>query len=444
MSQKETKTKAHRRKVVIIGAGFGGLSAAKTLCGAPVDVVVIDRTNHHLFQPLLYQVATAGLSPADIAAPVRALLGRERNVRVVLGEVERIEVANRQVCANGRVFDYDYLILAAGARHSYFGHHEWRRYAPGLKTLEDALDLRRRILLSFELAENAMHPIDRSRYLTFVVVGAGPTGVEMAGAISELARHTLRQQFKNINPLEARIVLVEGGPRVLPGFDTKLSQKALVHLGELGIEVRLNTAVSDVDETGVVAGGERIASATVVWAAGNEASPLTRLIGTETDRVGRLKVDSFLHPPQHPEIFVIGDNAHCLGADGKPLPGVSPVAIQQGKWAAKAIMNHLRGKQPKPFSYFDKGSMATIGRHAAVAQIGPLKFGGFLAWLGWLFVHLIFLVGFRNRLFVLLQWAYAYITFRRGARLITGEVPGFFRHQKAPPELSGQEGATVQ
>lgn len=419
----EKKTEKTRPRIVIIGAGFGGLSAAKALRRAPADVVVIDRTNHHLFQPLLYQVATAGLSPADIAAPVRALLGKERNIRVVLAEAEEIDPAARVVRAGGREFPYDFLVLAAGARHSYFGHPEWEKHAPGLKTLDDALDLRRRILAAFELAENSSDPESRARLMTFVVVGAGPTGVEMAGAVAELARHTLKRQFRSINPAEARVVLVEGGPRVLPSFDPRLSEKALAHLGQLGVTVRLNSAVSLVDEGGVVAGGERIAAATVVWAAGNEASPLARMIGTETDRAGRLIVDSHLHPPGHPEIFVIGDNAHCPGPDGKPLPGVSPVAIQQGRWAAKAILAAMRGRTTGPFSYFDKGSMATIGRHAAVAQIGPLKFGGFPAWLGWLFVHLIFLVGFRNRLFVLLQWAYAYFTFRRGARLITGRIP---------------------
>lgn len=409
------------KKVVIIGAGFGGLSAARTLSGKPVEVTLIDRTNHHLFQPLLYQVATAGLSPADIAKPTRAILSDAKNVRVVMGEVHSIDPATRSVHTTDADYDYDFLIVAAGARHSYFGHPEWEKFAPGLKKIEDALDIRRRLLLSFEAAEKAADPAERAKALTFVVVGAGPTGVEMAGSISELARHTLARDFRRIDPKQARVILVDAMQRVLPTFPEDLSAKALQHLHQLQVDVRLQEKVVGVSEEGVTLESGEIPARTVVWAAGNEASPLgASLADAGRDRAGRVSVQPDLSLDGHPEVFVIGDMASFTHQTGKPLPGVSPVALQQGRQAARNILLGLEGGKTEPFEYLDKGYMATIGRNKAVADLHFVRFGGLLAWLAWLLVHLLFLVGFRNRFAVLFHWIWGYVTYGKGARLITG------------------------
>jgi NADH dehydrogenase len=414
--------KASLPVVVIIGGGFAGLSAAKALAGAPVNVILIDRSNHHLFQPLLYQVATAELSPADIAQPIRAILRDQANVRVILDEVQQINPESREVITGDLTFKYDYLIVAAGARHHYFGHDEWEDQAPGLKSIKDALEIRRRVLLAFEVAEKAKTDEERKQALTFVIVGAGPTGVEMAGAISELARFTLRRDFRQIDPTEARVILVEAAPRVLPPFDPGLSESALRQLQELHVEVLLNSAVTRLAEGEVDINQQVIKARTVIWAAGNKASPLAAMLGGEVDRQGRAKVNPDLTIPGHPEIQAIGDMMATTFDGGKPVPGVSPAAMQAGRHASANIKRQLKGEQPVPWKYFDKGSMATIGRYKAVADFAGMKFGGHIAWLAWLFVHLIFLIGFRNRVFVFWQWTWAHVNFAKGARLITGTV----------------------
>lgn len=414
--------KASLPVVVIIGGGFGGLCAAKEFRDKPVEVILIDRSNHHLFQPLLYQVATAGLSPADIAQPIRAILRNQKNVTVVLDEVREIRPDTHEVVTADITFRYDYLIVAAGARHHYFGNEGWETLAPGLKSLEDAVELRRRILLAFEVAEKARTPEERQQAMTFVVVGAGPTGVEMAGAISELARHTLRRDFRRINPADARVLLVEAGPRVLSTFAPEISESGLRQLQDLHVEVLLNSAVTRLAEGEVDINQQVIPTRTVVWAAGNKASPLAAMLGGETDRQGRIKVNPDLTIPGRPEIQAIGDMIAATFDGGKPVPGVSPAAMQAGRHAAQNVLRQLDGRPAEPWRYFDKGSMATIGRNAAVAQIGPLKFGGLLAWLAWVFVHLLFLLGFRNRAAVFLQWVWAYLTYGKGARLISGRA----------------------
>ena len=414
--------KASLPVVVIIGGGFAGLSAAKELAQAPVKVVLIDRSNHHLFQPLLYQVATAELSPADIAQPIRGILRNQANVRVILDEVRQINPESREVITEDLTFKYDYLIVAAGARHHYFGHDEWEDQAPGLKSIKDALEIRRRVLLSFEVAEKANTDEERKQALTFVIVGAGPTGVEMAGAISELARFTLRRDFRHIDPTSARVILVEAAPRVLPPFDPALSESALRQLKELEVEVLLNSAVTRLADGEVDVNQQVIKTRTVIWAAGNKASPLAAMLGGEIDRQGRVKVNPDLTIPGRPEIQAIGDMIAATYDGGKPVPGVSPAAMQAGRHAAKNIERQLRGEPPIPWSYFDKGSMATIGRYKAVASVAGMKFSGHLAWLAWVFVHLIFLIGFRNRVFVFWQWAWAHLNYEKGARLITGSV----------------------
>ncbi len=408
-------------KVVIAGAGFGGLTAAKTLAGVSCDVTVLDRSNHHLFQPLLYQVATAALSPAQIAQPVRHILKEAQNVTVAMAEITQIDLEGRRVVAADGVYPYDYLILATGARHSYFGHPEWEKHAPGLKSIDDALEIRRRLLLAFEDAEKTDDEAVRKAALTFVVIGAGPTGVEMAGSIAEVARYTMMQDFRRIDPSQAKVYLLDAAPRVLPSFAESRSERAAQQLRKVGVEVRTGTGVKEVTPQGVQLEGEFIASRTVVWAAGNAASPLGGQLGTERDRAGRVQVEPDLSIVGHPEVFVIGDLA-CFThqPDGKPLPGVSPVAMQQGRRAAKNILASIEGRERKPFKYFDKGSMATIGRNAAVADVRGLRMHGFSAWLAWLFVHLVFLIGFRNRVLVLIQWFWSYLNFYRGARLITG------------------------
>ena len=407
-----------RPQVVIIGGGFGGLSAAKALEDAPVDVVLLDRSNHHLFQPLLYQVATAGLSPADIAQPIRAILRDQENVTVVLDEVTRIEPTTREVVTPDLRLPYDYLIVAAGASHAYFGHDDWEPLAPGLKTIEDATEIRRRVLLAFEVGEKSRNPGELASALTFVVVGGGPTGVEMAGSISELARFTLRRDFRRINPAHARVILIEAGPRLLPSFSKEISESARKQLEHLRVEVRLGAPVTKLTDGEVHVGGSVIPTLTVVWAAGNKASPLATMLAAETDRAGRVKVLPDLTIPGHPEIQAVGDMISATYADGKPVPGVSPAAMQAGRHAAQNILRQLRGLPTETWKYFDKGSMATIGRNAAVAEIRNFRFSGFPAWLAWAFVHLFFLIGFRNRSAVFLQWIWAYFSFSKGARLI--------------------------
>jgi NADH dehydrogenase len=405
--------------VVIVGAGFGGLEAAKLLIDEPVRMTVIDRTNHHLFQPLLYQIATAALSPADIAAPIRGILGRCKNTEVMLAEVKSVNVETRSVNTGEREIHYDYLILATGARHSYFGHDEWEKLAPGLKSLEDAIEIRRRLLLAFEYAEKITDEAAKKAAMTFVIIGGGPTGVEMAGAIAEIARYTLAKDFRHIDPSSARVVLVEGDQRVLSAFPEDLSVKALEQLKELGVEIHTGVHATNLTEAGLQVGDEFIPCRVKVWAAGNTASFVGKTTGAPVDRVGRVIVNDDLTIPGHPEVQVIGDLANYSHDGGKPLPGVSPVAMQQGRHAARNILAMMDDRKPERFRYWDKGSMATIGRNRAVADLHWFHFGGLLAWLAWLFVHIIFLVGFRNRLAVLIQWAWAYVTFNKGARLIT-------------------------
>ncbi len=406
-------------RVVIIGAGFGGLEAAKHLADKPVQVTVIDRTNYHLFQPLLYQVATAALSPADIAAPVRGILGKYENIEVILAEVQAVDVAGRTVQTADRETPYDYLIVATGARHSYFGHDEWEKFAPGLKSLEDAIEIRRRILMAFEFAEETTDPEARAAAMNFVIIGGGPTGVEMAGAIAEIARETLAKDFRHIDPSNARVILVEGEKRVLASYPEDLSASAQKQLQELGVEVITGTRAGNLTEEGLEVGGKFIPCRVKIWAAGNAASSVGKTLGVPVDRVGRVVVQDDLTIPGYPEVQVIGDLANFTSKEGKPLPGVSPVAIQEGRHAATNILHMVAGAKPQRFYYWDKGSMATIGRNRAVADLNFVHFSGFLAWLAWLFVHVIYLVGFRNRILVLFQWAWAYVTFNKGARLIT-------------------------
>ncbi|HJY53013.1 MAG TPA: NAD(P)/FAD-dependent oxidoreductase [Candidatus Udaeobacter sp.] len=416
-------------QVIIVGAGFGGLQAAKKLSCEDVRLTVIDRTNYHLFQPLLYQVATAALSPADIAAPVRAILSKCKNVEVILAEVESVDVEARNVKTNDMEFAYDYLILATGARHSYFGHDEWEKLAPGLKSLEDAVELRRRILLAFEFAEKTTDEAARKAALNFVVIGGGPTGVEMAGAIAEISRYTLAKDFCHIDPSKARVILIEGTPRLLSAYPEDLSESARKQLVELGVEVRTDARVTDITESGVQLDGEFIPCRVKIWAAGNNASFVGNTLSAPVDRLGRVIVNDDLTIPGHPEVQIIGDLANFSHQTGEPLPGVSPVAMQQGRHAARNILRMIRGEKPQPFRYFDKGSMATIGRNKAVADLKFFHLSGLPAWLAWLFVHIIFLVGFRNRLLVLFQWAWAYLTFDKGARLITRN----FQSEHRPP-----------
>ena len=423
---------AARRRVVIIGGGFGGLAAAKGLADAPVDITVIDRHNYHLFQPLLYQVATAGLSPADIASPIRGILRGQPNARAILGRVSGVDTGAKTVSVEGRAVPYDDLIIASGARHAYFGHDEWAEHAPGLKTIDDATYLRRRILLAFEKAEAETDLDERRALLTFVVVGGGPTGVEMAGAIAELAKKALARDFRTIDPREARIILIESGGRVLAPFDPALSAAAKRSLEHIGVEVRLGKAVTACEAHCVMIGEETIPTRTMVWAAGVRASRAGKWLKAECDRAGRVIVAPDLTAPGHADIFVIGDTACVTGANGKPLPGVAPVAKQQGPYAAAAIKGRLRGETPAPFRYRDFGSMATIGRRSAVAQFGKVKISGQTAWLLWGLAHVYFLIGFRNRIAVVTNWLWHYVTFQSGTRLITG-MSGADMDEMAPP-----------
>jgi NADH dehydrogenase len=412
-----------RPRVVVVGGGFGGLWAARALARLPVQVTLIDRRNHHLFQPLLYQVATAALSPADIATPIRSILHRQQNVEVLLAEVTGVDVAARTVhTGDGRDIAYDFLIVATGATHAYFGHPEWEPLAPGLKTVEDATELRKRFLLAFEAAEQEEDAEKRRALLTFAVVGAGPTGVEMAGAMAEVAGHALVRDFRHVDPSTTRVILLEGGPRVLAAYDESLSTRAAAALREKGVEVRTGAVVTRIEPDAVYVGSDRIPTRNVMWAAGVTASPVGRALGVETDRVGRVHVQPDLSIPGHPEVFVIGDLALLNGADGKPLPGVAQVAMQMGAHAAGNIGATLDGLPRDAFRYHDKGSLATIGRRVAVFQKGRTKLFGWIAWLLWLFVHVYALIGFRNRVTVMVQWAWSYLTWQRGARLITGDT----------------------
>jgi NADH dehydrogenase len=408
---------------VVIGAGFAGLNAAKALAQAPVDVTVVDRKNHHTFQPLLYQVALAVLSPAEIASPVRTVLRRAKNTEVLLGEITGFDLQKHLVLLNdglgGLELPYDYLIVAAGATHAYFGHPEWEAFAPGLKTLEDALEIRRRVLLAFEEAERELFAGRTPPPLNFVVVGAGPTGVELAGAISDIAGRHLTKEFRSIDPRQSRIILLEGGPRVLPAYPEDLSASAERQLKEMGVEVRTNAMVTNIEDGAVWIGKEKIPASVILWGAGVSASPLGKMLGVPTDKAGRVIVQPDLTVPEHSEVFVVGDLASARRHNGQPVPGVAPAAIQMGKFAARQIKRTVAGKTREKFEYLDKGSLATIGRSRAVADIGKLHISGYFAWLAWLFIHLLFLIGFRNRLFVMIEWTWAYLTFNHSARLIT-------------------------
>ncbi len=408
-------------RVVIVGAGFGGLQASLGLARQPVHVTLIDRTNHHTFQPLLYQVATAGLSPAEIAAPIRWIVRGRRNTEVLLGEVQDVDLERRIVRLADLEVSYDYLIVAAGASHSYFGHDSWEPFAPGLKTIEDALEIRRRVLLAFELAERQTASGESAMDLNFVIVGGGPTGAELAGTLAEISRHVLGNEFVKIDPKRTRIVLLEGGPRILPTYSEDLSRSAEEQLRELGVEVHTSALVTKVEPAAVWMGETRIPAAVVLWAAGVAASPLGKKLGAPVDRAGRVLVNPDLSIPGHPEVFVIGDLAALQDENGKWLPGVAPVAIQQGAATARNLMRDLCGQARQNFHYRDKGSLATIGRAAGIAQFGKVHISGFVAWLAWLFIHIFFLIGFRNRIIVLIQWAWSYLTYERGARLITGD-----------------------
>jgi NADH dehydrogenase len=423
--------------VVILGGGFAGLYAAKRLGDAPVRVTVIDRRNHHLFQPMLYQVATAALDPSDIASPIRSVLRRRKNTEVLLAEASAVDVDRRLVrFSDGGCLGYDYLVVATGAHHSYFGHEEWEPLAPGLKNLEDALEIRRRVLLAFELAERERDTVKRHAYLTFVIVGGGPTGVETAGALAEIRRYALRRDFRHIDPREATVMLLEGGPRVLPSYPPELGEKAKNDLRRLGVEVRTETLVTDIQPDSVRAAGWTIPTRTVVWAAGNMASPLLKSLHAPLDRVGRVVVEPDCSIPGHPEVFVLGDAAAFEHQEGGTLPGICPVAIQMGEYAARTIAGDRAGRPRRAFKYWDKGQLAVVGRGRAVADIGRFHFGGFIAWLTWIFVHIFFLIGFRNRVLVLIQWAWSYFTYGVGARIITQDVhlPPVRSPADCPPE----------
>jgi len=440
-------------RVVIVGAGFGGLNAARALAKAPVQITVIDQKNYHTFHPLLYKVATAGLSPGEIAAPIRSILRSRKNVEVLMAEVTGFNLERRFVETPEVDIPYDYLVVAAGARHAYFGHDDWEPSAPGLKTIEDALEIRRRVLLAFELAERQAAAGETEAQLNFVVVGAGPTGVELAGTLAEICRHALAHEFRSIDPARTHILLVEGGPRILPAYAEDLSRSAQEQLNQLGVEVRTSTTVTQIEPGSVHLGDTRLPATVVLWAAGVAASPLGKKLGTAVDRAGRVLVQPDLSVAGHPEIFVIGDLAAAKDEEGKMLPGVAPVAIQEGRFVAKLIRKEveLRAEKSAPrdsrpaFHYWDKGCLATIGRAAAVAEFGRLHISGFIAWLSWLFVHIFFLIVFRNRLLVFIQWAWSYVTYERGARLITGStfLPGW-TPPRPPASVTSDEPASQE
>lgn len=421
-------------RVVIVGSGFGGLVATRTLARYPVRITLIDRQNFHTFQPLLYQVATAGLSPGEIAAPIRWILRTRRNVEVLMAEVQNFDLSRRVVKLPDAEIGYDYLIVASGASHAYFGHDEWEPLAPGLKTIEDAVEIRRRVLLAFELAERQANDEKEQVQLNFVVVGGGPTGVELAGTLAEIARRALGSEFRSIDPKKTRIILVEGGSRVLPAYPEDLSRSAEEQLKRLGVEVHTSAMVTNVTPGAVHMGDTQLPAAVIIWAAGVAASPLGKKLGAPVDRAGRVMVNPDLSLPEHPEVFVIGDLATLKDEQGKQLPGVAPVAMQEGKAAAHNIAADLHGEPRKNFHYFNKGNLATIGRAAAVAEFGKIHISGFLAWVAWLTIHIFFLIGFRNRMIVLMQWAWSYFTYERGARLITGD-----KHLPGWDELRGEE-----
>jgi NADH:ubiquinone reductase (H+-translocating) len=424
-------------RVVIVGAGFGGLVAARTLARYPVRITLIDRQNFHTFQPLLYQVATAGLSPGEIAAPIRWILRNRRNIEVLMSEVQDFDLTRRVVKLPDAELPYDYLIVASGASHAYFGHDEWEPLAPGLKTIEDALEIRRRVLLAFELAEREASDKKEQVQLNFVVVGGGPTGVELAGTLAEIAHRALTNEFRTIDPRKTKIVLLEGGPRILPAYPVDLSRSAEEQLKRLGVEVHTSAMVTNVTPGAVHMGATQLSAAVIIWAAGVAASPLGKKLGAPVDRAGRVAVNPDLSLPGHPEVFVIGDLATLKDEHGKMLPGVAPVAMQEGKATAHNIAAELRGEPRKNFHYFNKGNLATIGRAAAVAEFGKIHISGFVAWLSWLFVHIFFLIGFRNRILVMVQWAWSYFTYERGARLITGDthLPGWDELQAQKNEI---------
>jgi NADH dehydrogenase len=415
------RPEAKRPRVVILGAGFGGLYAARALEDVPADVTVVDRRNHHLFQPLLYQVAGAQLTASDIAAPIRHVLRNQRNAEVLLGEARQIDVDARRVELEDGELEYDYLIVATGATHSYFGHDDWAKFAPGLKSIEDALEIRRRVFLAYETAEREPDPDRRRAFLTFVVVGGGPTGVELAGALAEISRHALKDEFRHIDPTLARIVLVEGLDRILPTFPPDLSSRAARQLERMGVSVWTNARVTDIDQMGVSLGDDRLDARTILWAAGVAASSIGRSLGAQLDRAGRVLVNAHLQVPGRQEVFVIGDLA-SYQQDGEMVPGVAPAAMQEARYVADAIARTLKGKELEPFRYKDKGMLATIGRASGVARLRHVKLSGFSAWSAWLVIHIFFLIGFKNRVRVMLEWAYAYMTYDRGSRLITGEI----------------------
>jgi len=410
-----------RRQIVIVGGGFGGLTAARALRNVDADITLIDRTNHHLFQPLLYQVATASLAPSDISAPIRWILRRQQNTTVFLGDVRSVDVERRVVCVDyeSREIPYDYLIIAAGSRHAYFGHDDWELLAPGLKDIEDASEMRRRFLLAFERAEKSTNDVERDEYLTFVIVGGGPTGVELSGALPMIARKALYPEYRHIDTRLTKVILLEGGPRILPSFPESLAKVAHRNLGELGVEVRTHSIVTRIELDAVYVGEERIPTRTVFWAAGNTASPLGKSLGVPTDQAGRVLVEPDLSIPGHPEVFIAGDMALVKREGKPPVPGVAPAANQEGGTAAKNVMRLMRGEPTKPFRYHNKGDLAAIGRSRAIADFGRIHFTGRPAWLFWLTLHIMYLVGFRNRLSVLLQWVYGYFTYQRGVRIIT-------------------------
>lgn len=411
------------KTLIVVGAGFAGLQLVKSLKNTPIRIVLIDKSNHHLFQPLLYQVAVSALSPADISAPIRTILKNQKNVEVILGEVTDIDKSNKTVTVDGQEVKFDFLVLAPGSRHSYFGKDKWEENAPGLKTIKDALNIRENMLLSFEQAENTAFLSGKNLPVQFVVIGGGPTGVEIAGSLAEIATKTLRKDFRNIDTRKTKIILVEGSGKLLGAYDSPLNEKAAQNLQNMGVEVRLNTMVTNIDETGVTLGDERIETQNIIWAAGNTASPLIKSLGTETDRMGRAIVRENCSIKESEDLFVVGDAANFM-ENGKSLPGIAPVAMQQGRYIGKLIKNRLENRDIPRFKYSDKGSMATIGRAKAIFQADNIKLSGFIAWVLWAFIHVMYLIGFRNRYRVMAEWVWYYISFKPGARLITGERRG--------------------